>query len=59
VVGSGVGQLPATHPGSLSKLWVFHSWLLQQQLLDGQGLTRLLTQQRQHGVQGAAAFGMY
>jgi hypothetical protein len=27
-------------------LWLFHSWLLQRQLLGGQGLTGLLTQQQ-------------
>jgi hypothetical protein len=37
---------------------VFHSWLLQHQLLDGQGLTGVLTQQQlQQGEQEAAQYG--
>jgi hypothetical protein len=36
-------------------LWVFHSWLLQHQLLDGQGLAGLVAQEQlQQGQQGAA-----
>jgi hypothetical protein len=56
---SGVGQRSSTHPVSLAKLWVFHSWLLQHQLLDGKGLEGLLTQQQlQRGARDAAALGM-
>jgi hypothetical protein len=56
---SGIGQRPNTHPGNLSKLWVFHSWLLQHQLLDGKGLTGVLThQQLQRGAKEAATKGL-
>jgi hypothetical protein len=56
---SGVGHRPSTHPINLAKLWVFHSWLLQHQLLDGKGLEGLLTkQQLQQGEKEAAALGM-
>jgi hypothetical protein len=56
VSSSGVGQRPITHPWYLSKLWVFHSWLLQH---DGQGLARVLTQQQlQQGAKDAAAIGL-
>jgi hypothetical protein len=56
---SGVGQRPATHKANLSRLWVLHSWLLQHQLLDGRGLTGLLTQQQlQQGAKEAAAYGL-
>jgi hypothetical protein len=44
VVSSGVRQEPNSHPASLRKLWVFHSWL--HQLLDGKGLTGVLIQQQ-------------
>jgi hypothetical protein len=46
VLRSGVGQRPNTHPSNLSRLWVFHSWLLQHQLLDGKGLTGVVSQQQ-------------
>jgi hypothetical protein len=45
VATSGIGQR-VTHPANLLCLWLFHSWLLQRQLLGGQGLTGLLTQQQ-------------
>lgn len=55
VASSGKRQLPQAHPADLRRLWVFHSWLLQHQLLDGRGLTGLLTQQQlQQGQQEAA-----
>jgi hypothetical protein len=58
VVVSGVGSLPQAQPANLRRLWVFHSWLLQHQLLDGQGLTGVLTQQQlQQGKQQAAQHG--
>ena len=57
VFRSGIGRQPNTNLGNLKRLWVFHSWLLQHQLLDGQGLTGLLTQQQlQRGAREAAAF---
>jgi hypothetical protein len=58
VVSSGVRQQPSSHPSNLRRLWVFHSWLLQHQLLDGKGLTGVLTrQQLQQGEKEAAVFG--
>jgi hypothetical protein len=55
VVSSGVQQQPNSHPFTLRRLWVFHSWLLQHQLLDGKGLTGVLTQQqRQQGEKEVA-----
>jgi hypothetical protein len=36
---------------------VFHSWLVQHQLLDGEGLAGVLTQQQLlQGAQGAKRF---
>lgn len=32
---SGVAKQPRTHHSNLERLWVFHDWLLQHQLLDG------------------------
>jgi hypothetical protein len=32
--------------GKIGKLWEVHSWLVQQQLLDGQGLAGLLSEQQ-------------
>jgi hypothetical protein len=60
VLRSGVGQRPNTHPSNLSRLWVFHSWLLQHQLLDGKGLTGVVSQQQlqRGGAEDAAAMGM-
>jgi hypothetical protein len=58
VVVSGVGSLPQARPARLGRLWVFHCWLLQHQLLDGKGLTGVLTQQQlQQGKQKAAQHG--
>jgi hypothetical protein len=38
---------------------VFHSWLLQHQMLDGKGLTGVLTEQQlQQGKQEAAQYGL-
>jgi hypothetical protein len=54
---SGIGQRSNTHPGNLSKLWLFHSWLLQLQLLDGKGLSGLLTKQQLQQGAKAAKFG--
>jgi hypothetical protein len=56
---SGVARRPSIHPKQLRQLWVFHNWLLQQQLLDGKGLTGLLTQQQlQQGKKEAQTFGL-
>jgi len=58
IISSGIGKQPRTHPSNLRRLWVFHSWLLQHQLLDGQGLTGLLTEQQlQQGEKEAAVYG--
>ena len=46
VVCSGIGERPRTHPSNLWKLWVFHSWLLRRQLLDGKGLAGVVTEQQ-------------
>jgi hypothetical protein len=58
LVASGkVNQQRRMHPGSLRRLWVFHSWLLEHQLLDGRGLAGLVTQQQlQQGAKQAAGF---
>lgn len=38
---------------------MFHSWLLQHQLLDGKGLTGILTEQQlQRGKQDTASMGL-
>jgi hypothetical protein len=58
VASSGVGQQANTHPSNLRRLWVFHAWLLQQKLLDGRGLTRLVTEQQlRQEQQEAAVYG--
>jgi len=58
VASSEIGKQPRTHPSNLRRLWVFHSWLLQHQLLDGKGLTGLLTEQQlQQGEKEAAVYG--
>ena len=55
VASSKVNQQRRMHSGSLRRLWVFHSWLLEHQLLDGRGLAGLVTQQQlQQGAQQAA-----
>jgi hypothetical protein len=47
-----------SHPYNLRQLWAFHSWLVQHQLLDGKGLTGVLTrQQLQQGEKEAAVYG--
>jgi hypothetical protein len=58
VVGSSIWQGSRTHPSNLRRLWVFHSWLLKHQLLDGKGLAGLVTQQQlQQGAKEAAEWG--
>jgi len=58
VASSGILKQPRTHPSNLRRLWMFHSWLLQHQLLDGKGLTGLLTEQQlQQGEKEAAVYG--
>jgi hypothetical protein len=57
IAESGISKRPNTHPSNTGKLWVFHSWLLQHNLLDGKGLAGVLTQQQlQQGARGAAKF---
>jgi hypothetical protein len=52
---SGIVRRAHSHPSNLRRLWLFHSWLLQHRLLDGQGLTGLLTQEQlQQGKREAA-----
>ena len=59
VVASGVSALHDTHPSNLRRLWLFHSWLLQHQLLDGRGLAKVLTQdQLQVGQRESARYGV-
>jgi hypothetical protein len=50
VSSSRVGQQSYMHVSNPRRLWVFHAWLLQHQLLDGRGLTGLVT--GQHLLQG-------
>jgi hypothetical protein len=58
VASSGIGQDSRTHPASLRKLWVFHSWLLEHRLLDGKGLAGLVKEQQlQQGEKEAAKWG--
>lgn len=44
VTGSGVGGQASTNPSNVQRLWLFRAWLLQHQLLDGRGLTGLVTE---------------
>jgi hypothetical protein len=58
VASSGIGQQDRTHPSNTRRLWLFHSWLLEHQLLDGKGLAGLVTkQQLQQGAKGEAEWG--
>ena len=58
VASSGVGQQANTHLSNLRRLWVFHAWLLQHQLLDGRGLTGLVTEQQlRQGQKDAGVYG--
>jgi hypothetical protein len=58
VADSNIKQQGRTHPSNLRRLWVFHSWLLEHQLLDGKGLEGLVTQkQLQQGAKEAAEWG--
>jgi hypothetical protein len=53
-----VGQQANIHVSVPRRLWVFHAWLLQHQLLDGRGLTGLVTdQQLRQGEKDAAVYG--
>jgi hypothetical protein len=57
IVGSGISKRQDTHQANTGKLWVFHSWLLQHNLLDGKGLAGVLTQQQLRvGAEGAEKF---
>lgn len=53
---SGIGKQPNTHPSNLGRLWELHTWLLQHQLLDGRGLTGLLTEQQLLAAENAAQY---
>jgi hypothetical protein len=44
----------ASSAGNLAKLWEVHAWLVQHQLLDGQGLAGLLTEQQLAAGKAAA-----
>jgi hypothetical protein len=58
VVASGVGQQRNTHPSNPWRLYLFHSWLLQHRLLDGKGLSGVLTEQQlQKGEAEVALYG--
>jgi hypothetical protein len=58
VASNGVGRHAKTRPSNLRRLWLLHSWLLQHKLLDGRGLTGLLTEQQLvQGQQEAAVYG--
>jgi hypothetical protein len=46
VAASKVATDERASPGNLAMLWNVHAWLVQHQLLDGQGLTGLLTEQQ-------------
>jgi hypothetical protein len=57
VRASSISNRPSTHPANLRRLWVIHSCLLQHELVGGQGLTGLLTQQQlQQGQQESAMY---
>jgi hypothetical protein len=53
VASSGVTDVSSLHARDAGMLWEVHSWMVQQQLLDGQGLAGLLSQQQLE--QGRAA----
>jgi hypothetical protein len=53
VASSGVNRDNKLNPADASMLWQVHAWLVQQQLLDGQGLAGLLSEQQL--AQGKAA----
>jgi hypothetical protein len=58
LVADSKSVIPA-HSGAanLRKLWVFHSWLLEHQLLEGKALAGLvMAQQLQQGAEEAAAW---
>jgi hypothetical protein len=58
VVGISNGRQQLAHPADLRRLWVFHIWLVENQVLDGRGLAGVLTQQQlQKGAHEAANFG--
>jgi hypothetical protein len=58
VASSGIGQRAKLHPADPRRLWLLHAWLLQHQLLDGRGVTGLVTEQHLlQGKQDAAVYG--
>jgi hypothetical protein len=46
VVSSGFDAQQRCHPAELRRLWVFHTWLVENQLCDGQGLAGVLSQKQ-------------
>jgi hypothetical protein len=57
VASSNIMQNHQTGRANLRRLWVFHSWLLEHQLLDGRGLVGLMTEQQlQLGARESAAW---
>jgi hypothetical protein len=57
IASSGVTTGSSLQPIDAGMLWDVHSWLVQHQLLDGQGLAGLLSQQQLE--QGRVAFEEY
>jgi hypothetical protein len=58
VTSSGARQQANMQDAHPRRLWVFHAWLLQHELLDGRGLTGLVTEQQlQQGQQETAVYG--
>ncbi len=58
VADSNIKRVGRPHPSNLRRLWAFHSWLLDHQLLDGKGLAGLVTEQQlQQGAKKEAAWG--
>uniref|UniRef100_A0A383V2M9 FAST kinase leucine-rich domain-containing protein n=1 Tax=Tetradesmus obliquus TaxID=3088 RepID=A0A383V2M9_TETOB len=56
---SGITRDSTVKRGNLNQLWEVHAWLLQHQLLDGQGLAGLLSQQQLEAGRAAAEAGNY
>jgi hypothetical protein len=46
VAGCGIVQQSKVNEVDAGMLWDVHAWLVQHQLLDGQGLAGLLTEQQ-------------
>jgi hypothetical protein len=57
MIKSGVTTGTQLLPGAAGMFWEVHAWLVQHQLLDGQGLAGLLSQQQlEQGKAAAAAY---